>query len=33
MNDRQNIFDQPVKNNSLTYYSIRKFATGQEMIT
>ena len=30
MNDGQNVFDQPVKNNFRTYNSIRKFATGQE---
>ena len=29
MIDRQDIFDQPVKNTLLTYYSIQKFATGQ----
>ena len=32
MIDRKNIFDQPVKNNKVTYENIRKIATGQEMI-
>ena len=30
MIDGQNIFDQPVKNNKITYENIRKIATGQE---
>ena len=25
----KNVFDQPVKNNKVTYQNIRKFATGQ----
>ena len=29
MIDRQNFFDQPIKNNSRTYDNIRKIATGQ----
>ena len=29
MIDGQNIFDQPVKNNKITYENIRKSATGQ----
>ena len=29
MIDRQNFFDQPVKNNLRTYYTILKIATGQ----
>ena len=29
MIDRQNFFDQPVRNNLITYDSIRKIATGQ----
>ena len=29
MNDGQNFFDQPVKNDLRTYDKIRKFATGQ----
>ena len=32
MIDRKNFFDQPVKNNKVTYENIRKIATGQEMI-
>ena len=28
--DRRNFFDQPVKNNVITYENIRKIATGQE---
>ena len=30
MTDGKNIFDQPVKNNKITYENIRKIATGQE---
>ena len=30
MTDGKNIFDQPVKNNKITYENIRKSATGQE---
>ena len=30
MIDGQNIFDQPVKNNKITYENIRKIATGQK---
>ena len=30
MIDRKNFFDQPVKNNKVTYENIRKIATGQE---
>ena len=30
MIDGQNVFDQPVKNNKITYENIRKNATGQE---
>ena len=30
MIDRQNFFDQPVRNNLITYDSIRKIATGQK---
>ena len=29
MIDGKNVFDQPVKNDSRTYASIRKIATGQ----
>ena len=29
MNDGKNFFDQPVKNNEVTYENIRKIATGQ----
>ena len=29
MIDGQNFFDQPIRNNSLTYDSIQKTATGQ----
>ena len=29
MIDRKNFFDQPVKNNKVTYENIRKIATGQ----
>ena len=29
MIDRRNFFDQPVKNNLITYDNIRKTATGQ----
>ena len=29
MIDRKNFFDQPVKNNKITYENIRKIATGQ----
>ena len=29
MTDGKNIFDQPVKNNKMTYENIRKSATGQ----
>ena len=29
MNDEKNFFDQPVKNNKVTYKRIRKIATGQ----
>ena len=29
MIDRRNLFDQPVKNNVITYDNIRKIATGQ----
>ena len=29
MIDGKNFFDQPVKNNKLTYVNIRKFATGR----
>ena len=29
MIDGQNFFDQPVKNDLRTYYSIQKIATGQ----
>ena len=29
MIDGRNFFDQPVKNNLITYYNIRKIATGQ----
>ena len=27
--DRKNLFDQPVKNDKITYENIRKIATGQ----
>ena len=27
----ENFFDQPIKNNKVTYEKIRKIATGQEM--
>ena len=27
----ENFFDQPIKNNKVTYENIRKIATGQEM--
>ena len=30
MIDWKNVFDQPVKNNKITYENIRKLATGQE---
>ena len=30
MIDGENVFDQPVKNNKITYENIRKIATGQE---
>ena len=30
MIDRQNFFDQPIRNNLITYDNIRKIATGQE---
>ena len=30
MIDGKNVFDQPVKNNKITYKNIRKIATGQE---
>ena len=29
MHDGKNFFDQPMKNNKVTYENIRKFATGQ----
>ena len=29
MSDRRNFFDQPIKNNLITYDNIRKIATGQ----
>ena len=29
MIDRKNVFDQPVKNDKVTYQNIRKIATGQ----
>ena len=29
MTDRKNFFDQPVKNDKITYENIRKIATGQ----
>ena len=29
MINRENVFDQPVKNNKVTYKNIRKIATGQ----
>ena len=29
MIDGKNVFDQPVKNNKVTYENIRKIATGQ----
>ena len=29
MIDRQNFFDQPIRNNLITYDNIRKIATGQ----
>ena len=29
MIDRKNFFDQPVKNDKVTYENIRKIATGQ----
>ena len=32
MIDGKNFFDQPVKNNKVTYENIRKIATDQEMI-
>ena len=27
----ENFFDEPIKNNKVTYENIRKIATGQEM--
>ena len=30
MIDEKNFFDQPIKNNKVTYQNIRKIATGQE---
>ena len=33
MIDRQNFFDEPVKNDLRTYDSIKKIATGQEEYT
>ena len=33
MIDGRNFFDQPVKNNLITYDNIRSIATGQEMTT
>ena len=32
MIDGKNFFDQPVKNNKVTYENIRKGSAGQEMI-
>ena len=29
MIDGKNVFDQPIKNNKITYENIRKIATGQ----
>ena len=29
MTDGQNFFDQPIRNNFITYHNIRKIATGQ----
>ena len=29
MNNGENVFDQPIKNNKVTYENIRKIATGQ----
>ena len=29
MNNDENVFDQPIKNNKVTYENIRKVATGQ----
>ena len=30
MIEEQNFFNQPIKNNLITYYNIRKITTGQE---
>ena len=32
MIDGQNLFDQPLRNDLITYDTIKKIATGQEMI-
>ena len=33
MIDGRNVFDQPVKNDLITYDNVRKITIGQEMIT